>query len=374
MPTGQEITYSATQPQKRVVTDRITMIDPMDIVAVSALGLNNESRFRFVNTPGVSYEWLEDSFSPRADAVNTSALTSDSTLTQITVDNGAYFQAGDVILIDDEYMWVSAVSSNVLDVTRDYGGTQATHSDDAVVTIVGRNRLEGADAGDSHFTEPTTGFNYSAILQKSIEISRSNALLERYGIGDVVNWEIDKKMVENMHLLNRLVYHGQRKAGGASTPRGFGGLKQLITSNTESKSGAALTRADIEDALQDCFDAGGSPDLLLCGGWAKRKIASFYEGHVRTERSETLGGITIDRIMMPLGIEVSVAVDRACPADDLFLLDTELTGLITVDPFFEESLGKVGDTAYYGQVVGEFGFVLQHEDAHAEILGFSTSA
>ena len=63
MATGMQTTYVGTVPQKRVVSDRILFSDPMDIPLVSALGLSNEGKFKFVNTPGKMYEWIEDSFS-----------------------------------------------------------------------------------------------------------------------------------------------------------------------------------------------------------------------------------------------------------------------------------------------------------------------
>ena len=56
MAAGQEITYSGTLNQKRVVADRIVMIEPMEYVAINALGLDNESKFALVNTPGEKYE------------------------------------------------------------------------------------------------------------------------------------------------------------------------------------------------------------------------------------------------------------------------------------------------------------------------------
>jgi hypothetical protein len=370
MALGMEYAYSTTEPIKRTVTDRIIMADPLSIVLISALGLNNESKFKFLNTPGKTYEWLEDTFSPREDTLNTATITSDTTLTILTVTNGSYFQAGDVILLDLEYMYVTSVATNVLNVTRGFGGTQATHANAVAVYITGRNRLEGASAGDGHFTEPTTGYNYSAILQKSIEISRSNALLQRYGIPDLVNWEIDKKMAELLAILNLQGYHGQRKVGSTSTPRGFGGLGQLISTNATANATVALTRGQIETAIQQAWGYG-NPTLLFCGAWAKRKIASFYEGYVKTERSEMLGGIEIDKISSPLGINLSVIVDRACPTKNLYIVDPNFAGFITVDPFFEESLGKSKDTAYFGQVVGEYGFVLANEKAHAKITNFS---
>src|SRR3990167_8905964 len=110
--------YSATQPLKRVVTDRILLTDPNEIVALNALGLNNESKFNFVNTPGKNYEWLQDVYYDRTDLVNSQALTSDSASTSVIVDTGANFRVGDVILIDSELMWVSGISTNTLTVTR----------------------------------------------------------------------------------------------------------------------------------------------------------------------------------------------------------------------------------------------------------------
>ncbi len=375
MATGQIKTYSATLPHKRAVTDRIIMKEPDKIVAISALGLANEGKFAFVNTPGTKYEWLEDVFSPQVDAIDGAELTSDTTLTEMTVDNGAYFQIGDVIRVDAELMWVSAVASDVLTVTRGHAGTQATHADNAVITVVGRQRLEGAAAGDGAYTEPSTGVNYSSIFQKTIEISRSNALLQQYGINNVVDREIDKIMDENMRLLNRSFYTGAVKAGSASTPRGAGGLDDFVSTNATASADAALTRKNIEDQLAAAWDAGGEPDLILCDGWGKRKIASFYEGFVRTERSESVGGVSIDVVTMPLGMTVSVAADRYCPAGYMFIVDRNYAGGITLDPFFYEELGKSKDTADggYGQVVGEYGFVCAYETAHAKITGYSVT-
>lgn len=372
---GLQQSYSATLPQKRMVTDRILMKDPYDIILISALGLDNESKFNFVNTPHRSYEWLEDSYLPFEDALNTTALTSDSTLTQVTVDHGEYFNVGDVILVDAEYMYVSEVSSDILTVSRDYGGTQATHSDGAAVYVVQKQRTEGDSPDDSGWMEPSTGYNYSAIFQKTIEISRSDNLIPRYGISNLVEREIDKGMDELMMALSRAGYHGQRKVGTATTARGFGGLLELISTNATAKSDAAMTRSDIETIVNSCWSNGGDPDLMFVGPWAKRKIASFFEGFVRTERSESMGGIEIDRIVTPLGINLAVLQDRQLvPGTDVVIVNSDLAGFLTIDPFFYEELGKTKDTAAYGQIVGEYGFVLADEVKHGKITGISTSA
>ena len=378
MPTGQNISYSATIPQKKVITDRILMSDVADFVAIKALGLNNESKFAFANGPGgpnQAYQWLQDTRADLADAVNTANLTSDSTLTSVIVDTGALFQTGDLIKIGTEYMHVTGVSSNTLTCSRHYGGTQSTHADNAVVAIVGRSRIEGTNTSDSAFTEPSSATNCVSILHKEIDISRSAANLQRYGIGDLLAWELDKAMWELPRLLNLMFYHGQRKAGDATTASAMGGFATYDTTNaTALSSTPALTQKNIEDEIQQCVDAGGSPSLIICNTWAKRKIADFYAGSVRTERSETMGGITIDRIMSPLNVELTVAVDRDCPTDHLYIIDPEYTGFVTIDPFAYEELGKVGDTAAFGQVIGEYSLVVANPTWQSHITGFSTSA
>jgi hypothetical protein len=360
---------------RRTVTDRILMTDAMKIVAINALGLDNEGKFSFANTPGTLYEWLHDSYSPQATTLNDAGLTSDSTLTQFTVADGSIIQPGDILLLDDEKVWVSAVSANVITVTRDFDGTQATHANSIAVTVVGRARLEGADANDSHYTQPTSGYNYSQILQKTIKVSRTDNRIPRYGIADVVNREIDKAMDEQMQILAKLPYYGVRAAGSASTPRSAGGIATFVTTNVTAMSSAALTPKVLEDAIQQCWDGYGNPQLLFTGAWGKRKITDFYSAYVRTTIDENRGGIVIDRIVSPLGIELSVIVDRNCPSGNAYLVDPDLCGFITFDDFFYEELGKTGDTAPggYGEVVGEYGLVVAKPNAHAIISGFSTS-
>jgi hypothetical protein len=374
MATGQQSTYVNTVPIKRVVSDRVLMTDPMEIPLVSALGLNADGKFKFVNSPGTVYEWLVDTYSPTSDVV-ASGAASDSATTTITMTDGSKFQVGDVLLVDAEYIWVSGIATNVITVTRNYGGTQAVHADNSVAYLVSRARLEGADAGDSHFTQVTSQYNYSAIFQKTIEVSRSDARIKRYGIPNLVQYEIDKKMDELKVALTQKPYHGQRKAGSASTPRDMGGFDTFINAtNKTNLSSAALTLKNVEDMVQTIWDAGGRPSLLVCGGWAKRKITSFFEGAVRTERSEKLGGVTIDKIQTAMGPQLDVLVDRYIPSSKIYILTPEQVSFVTVDEFFYEDLGKTGDTEAYGQIVGEYGFAMAGDKHHGLIYGVSTTA
>lgn len=60
MPTGQRTTATNTVTQKRVISDRISIIDPMEFPLINALGYGQENikKFRLLNTPGITIEWL----------------------------------------------------------------------------------------------------------------------------------------------------------------------------------------------------------------------------------------------------------------------------------------------------------------------------
>ena len=191
--TGQISSYVNTEPVKRVVTDRIVMAEPMEFPLLKALGVNS-GKFDFVNEPGKMYEWLEDTYTPESDLAAEGDLSSDSTTTVITVTHGEYFHVGDVVKIDDEYVWVSSISSDEVTVVRNHGGTQATHDSTSTLYIVSQARIEGADATDSPTQDVTTGYNYSFIMHENVEVTRTNQLLKRYGIPSAVDREIDKKM------------------------------------------------------------------------------------------------------------------------------------------------------------------------------------
>ena len=370
--TGQISSYVNTEPVKRVVTDRIVMAEPMEFPLLKALGVNS-GKFDFVNEPGKMYEWLEDTYTPESDLAAEGDLSSDSTTTVITVTHGEYFHVGDVVKIDDEYVWVSSISSDEVTVVRNHGGTQATHDSTSTLYIVSQARIEGADATDSPTQDVTTGYNYSFIMHENVEVTRTNQLLKRYGIPSAVDREIDKKMDELMRTLTKKPYYGTRAAGSTTTGRDAGGLATFITTNTTDQSSARLTRNALDAMNRTIYDAGGVAKLIVCGAFNQQLISDMFEGYVTTERSEQMGGVTINKIQMALGNVVNVLVDRYCPASDVWMLDTDKIGFIDIDPFFYEDLGKVGDTAAYGQIIGEYGFVVQVEKHHGRIYSCATS-
>ena len=372
---GLQTSYSSTLSQKVMITDRIIMADPYDITAITALGLDNASKFQFVSTPNRAYSWLEDAYPAVATTASDSTDLTDVTATvTIGVADGDLFHVGDVVQLDSEYVWVSAISGDVLTVTRDFAGTSATHASDVAMYIRYNARLEGAASSSSPWTEVSSNTNSSTILQKEVKISRDDVLFPNYGIANLKEYRIDMNMDISMEQLNRIPYYGQRAAGTSTTPRSAGGLGTFITTNATALSSATLLRSHIDTEFQQIFAAGGKTDLILCDAWFQRKVNDFYEGFVTTERSESIGGMMIKQLMHPItGQLVKVVVDRHCPAGTAYLLDTRHVGYITIDPFFYQPLATTGDYEL-GQTVGEYGFVCAYNKAHSILSGYSTTA
>ena len=375
---GLNYSYSNTVPQKRMVTDRIVTTSPTDIPAILALGgLNGASKFQFVNVPHRKYEWLEEALPAITDAAADTDLTNDSTITTVTVTTGELFQTGDIIQFgtDAELVYVTSISGDDLTVVREFGATTGTtHASTATVSIRYNARLEGADSTDSTWAEVTSGVNYSTILHKDVTVSRTANILPMYGMGNAVDHQIDKNMDILLQQMNRIPYYGTVDVGTATTARSSGGFGEFITTNTTALADAALTATHIDNDFETIFTAGGKTDLILTTAWNQRKINSFYEGFITTERSEKVGGMLIKKLQHPVTSALAdIVVDRACRSGYVYLLDRRYIGFLEIDPFFYEELAKTGDS-FNGQTVGEYGFVCQYNAAHSIISGASTSA
>src|SRR3990167_1610800 len=197
---GMLQSYLNTVPDRRMITDRILMIEPYDIVAYAYLG-TDMGKFNFTNREGKIYEWLEDTFTDRTDSV-ASGLASDSTTTTITI-------------------------------VRAWGGsTAATHANSTAMTRISRARPDGDDADDSPSTEVTSNYNFTQILQRTINVARTKEKLAEYGVASWEDYFIDKAMKELMMDLARLPYRGLRYPGtSGANARYAGGFNTFITDN-----------------------------------------------------------------------------------------------------------------------------------------------
>lgn len=367
-------TYSDTTPQHRVITDAIAIIDPSETPFIPGVGgLDGAAgKFKFVGGKSTTVEWLEDTLAALTDQLNGSIASGATT---ITVDDASKFRIGHIIQIDLEQMWVSAsvIATEVITVTRNYSGTQATHADDAAVEIIGVARVEGADADVSAFRDRTSGSNYTQIFQEEVKVTRTQSQISQYGIADEFEYQSNKRLPELMRLVEKQSYRGARKAGSASAPRGFGGLGTFITDNLVAGGSGTLTEAMFKSALRASADDGGmGPWTAWLSSENMEDVSSFLDSSsfLRVSLDDKVIGMVIEQVRTPFGV-CNLVYDRWAPESTVFITDNKNIGFLEFSPFTRALLAKTGDSMK-GEVVGEYTLCVRLDKSHAAITAVVT--
>ena len=368
--------YSDTTPQARAISDVISMIDPRDTPLLAKLGLDGAREKFKVQVNGYKIELLEDELDPLEDAVNDGSGWDNSSTTGLTVDDASKFQDGHIILVESEKMVVSAVDTavNTIDVyARGFGDTTAaTHADDTVVYIVGMARLEGDDADYGPIVDISAPYNYTSIFQKAIKVSGTLQAISQHGIDDEFMYQANKAVPHLLRLVERMAFYGERVQGSASAPRSAGNLGIYITDNTVA-AGGAIAKSHVDSLMEDIIMEGGYPDLLVMNPRVANDLRSLLDSSsfVRVSQDENkLGMDAIERVMTQYG-ELELVMDRWCPTDTAYVLQSNKVGFYTLRPFESYALARSGDSLK-GEVVGEFSLLVANDKAHGKITGITT--
>lgn len=197
MPITGKATFTAAADLPELVEDVgdiIGIISPYETPLLDHLG---DSRRAAGST---IHEWLEDELLPNYDAVNQTTFTpSAQDATAITVNNGSRFRVGDQVRPGNarEVMLVTAISTNVLTVTRRYGGSPASNLSNTLrLTILGNAALEGDDRPDVRFTNRVRRRNYTQIFTAAVEVSGSMLAARRHAIADEIDYQKQERLRE----------------------------------------------------------------------------------------------------------------------------------------------------------------------------------
>lgn len=368
-------TYSDTTNAKRIISDAIKLIDPMEVPLIVALGGFDAARDKFdIRDNGTKIEWLEDTYAPLSDvAAQGTTITTNTTI--LTVTDASIFQDGHVIQIDSEYMVVSSVdvTNNTLTVySRSYGGTNATHATTSTINIVGMARLEGDDADYIGLQVITNPYNYTSIFQKALKITGTEEVVDEYGYDDAFAYQANKAVPEKTRELELAIFNGIRAIGTATTPRSFGGLGTFITNNTVA-AGGAIAKSHV-DALAEAIRLdGGMPDLFVCHPSIANDLRTLLDSSsfVRlTQENSVFGMLPIEQIRTQYG-NLRIVESLWCPLATAYALDSRKIGLYQLRPWQWHPLAKTGDSRK-AEVVAEFSLAVANDKAHGKITGLTS--
>lgn len=388
MPFSGKATFSAGTSMPELledVSDLVSIVSPYETPLLNHLGDAKRAALSTV------HEWVEDALLPNTDQINQTTFTpAPNTATSVTVDNGATFRVGDLVRpgTSKEVMFVTAISTNTLTVSRGYGGTTATNlANDMALTILGNAALEGADAPAPRFTNRLRKRNYTQIFTAAVEVSGSMQAAAHYGVKDEVDYQKQERLRELLRDLENCIING---VAPSSTPEGSstvrrslnGIIQQLATNAFVPNAGGMppgggtgsdeLTEELLNAALRRIWEqSNGSVDTIVVGGAQKRRINAFTSSARAYLPEDDRYRDLVSVYESDFGV-CKVVLSRWMPGDGLLMLDSSRAEVLPLQgrSFAYTPLAVVGD-AHRGQVVGEYTLELRNENAHGVLRGLA---
>lgn len=234
------------------------------------------------------------------------------------------------------------------------------------LAAVGSNAVaEGADAGTASADTTTLKSAYTQIFSKVVQTSGTADVVEKYGRGSELQYQIAKKGKEmRRDIEHAFVGAGQAGGSGAndinsaaegsaavydqnSNTRTLTSAQDQIDSTTTSTaaSNRPFTETLLLETLQDVYEAGGDPNQIQVTPSHSLVVAGFAasSGRTRDIESGTKLVNAVDLYVSPFG-ECAVVPNRFLDANSCLVLDTEYWSRAVLRPMQTIVLAKTGDS------------------------------
>lgn len=372
--TGSRYSYTDTANAAIDMSDSLAMISPSDVPLLQRIGKAS------LQTPctAVKHEWLEDELRP-LDSANADTgefnNTTDPLTLNVTAGHGVYFRAGDIVRVENELMRVTTVSTDDITFARGYGGsTNAAHAGVQPIQIIGNVNLQDAGQGASRTTTKTGLFNYTQIYEDTVVVTSTAQAIKKYVEQNEMSAQLERALKTAWIQYERTLFHGRKVAPSAGVASAMDGILVRIATNAYAKAGAPLVEDFLLQALQDSWQAGGAPDLVVANAFQKRQMNRFLDSMRMTTRTDRVAGAIVDTYTSDFGT-VDIMLDRNAPTDTVLVLET---GRIGFGPLTDHALSaapvetstRLKDAV---QIIGQYTAEVRNEKAHAKITGLSTS-
>ena len=259
--------------------------------------------------------------------------------------------------------------------------------------------LEGDDASGYAITPTTRLGNYLQISQETVVVSGTQRAVNSAGRRDEYTYQTLKsgnQLKRDMEFA--LTQNQASSAGGIGTGRALGSLESWLSSNktsvgtgtaqttpgfsggtvaapTDSTVAGALTKAALDDVIQQCWTNGGMPDTILCGPFNRTQISGFTGISTLQTTAEgssevaLIGGV--DMYKSNFGI-LKVVPNRFQRDQTVFVLDMDLLAVASLREMEVVPLAKTGDNDR-AQLIHEFTLEVRNEEGIGKITDCTTS-
>ena len=138
---------------------------------------------------------------------------------------------------------------------------------------------EGGAADYSVLTQPNRTNNITAIMTSTVRVSGTQRAIDQATHEDPYVFQKTEALKKLKSKMEYSTVNGARASGSSGTARGMTGIDGMISTNfTARASGTSFTETELNDIMNDSWDAVGSDyvaDILLCPMVIKRRISGF---------------------------------------------------------------------------------------------------
>ena len=250
--------------------------------------------------------------------------------------------------------------------------TQTTHEwlEDELGAPITNMNVEGYTYSTTAATPRTRLKNYTQIMHRGIHVTDTQEAVLHYGIRSEIAYQMAKTMKElAFDCEQAIITQATPTLGSMSMPRQFGGLPYWIINNVLSNGGTQrpLTFDLINNALEQTWNEGGKPSILLVSPRNKRVISTFTAGSTKYMDGNKTNKLTnmISVLETDFGT-LQCMTDRFMPNDVVYGLSPEYIKKAFLRPFKTGDMPKISDMGRR-YINGEWTLEMRAEKAHFKI-------
>jgi len=244
----------------------------------------------------------------------------------------------------------------------------STYEHDAVAVNAA---VEGATFQYGTLTAPSRLTNYTQIFSKTFQVSNTQQAVDPAGMENEYAFRVQVALEAIGRDIEGALINGTANSGASGTGRRLKGILSFISTNisTGSGTGRALSEAELNGLIQDCYENGGRPDWLLGSYTQVNKLAQLMSA----DRTYNDGNKEFTSQMLvyssPFG-RVMVEGDSQIASDTLTVLQKDMWAIAQLRPVAKKDTPETAD-AKNGVLLGELTLEGRSEKMNGKATGLA---
>ena len=354
--------YDLTLETKINIDELIKLLNVEDLPMLGGVNTDGYPMVSKVPVDNTIFYWQEQDMPIPRTLLAESGFDAVETDLTVTTGTGVSFAAGDAIRVGAEVMFISAVTADVLTVTRGFAGTTAAAAALGAEVIGLGTILPEGDIGEQQFRGRDKYSNYTQIWTSKINMTRTSQVIPKYGVPSELGNLVRQVMLSEGINMEQAALYGVKFQ--ADPRRSTGGLAFFLANTiANGVSGNWLTVSGIEAQQQASYDNGGMFTHIV----SKPKNFQALNNVSGSERVTTVD-VTDDyrgrqraQVVMTEFGEVVLVRNRYVRASDAFGINPEDFIYRQLQPMIMQPLAKTDDRDKW-MFVAEGGFEVKGQD------------